>query len=359
MAAVSAFSLDQAALHGVWTADALSREGAGTVASGHAALDAELPGGGWPLGALIELLQPAPTAAVWPLLWPALARRLQAEEAELACVSAHSSRQAGAAASPARTRRVVLLNPPHEPCLPAFAAAGMVAAQLLWLAPPTPATRLWAAEQALRCQDVAALVAWLPGVRVAELRRLQQAAAQTGTLLFVLRPEGSMRDAATPARLRLRVGAVLAPAPGRPKLRLVGTDDVPGAQPAMAGAGGLPRLRVDLLKRRGPPLGDPLWLPVCDPALAAVLQAALGQAPFRAEFLPEAATDAGVRASPEGGSVSPLRRRPQAPRPGAAGRASKPAPAAAPAHAGARRAAADAAGGEGGHALAGASVAAA
>ena len=77
MAAVSAFSLDSAALAGVWTADALGREGAGTIATGHALLDAELPDGGWPLGALIELLQPAPTTAIWPLLGPALARRLR------------------------------------------------------------------------------------------------------------------------------------------------------------------------------------------------------------------------------------------------------------------------------------------
>lgn len=359
MAAASAFSLDQSALHGVWTADTLSREGAGTVASGHAALDAELPGGGWPLGALIELLQPAPTAAVWSLLWPALARRLQAGEAGPARVSARSSRQADATASPARTRRVVLLNPPHEPCLPAFAAAGIPAWQLLWLAPPTPAARLWAAEQALRCQDVVALVAWLPHVRVAELRRLQQAAAQTGTLLFVLRPDGSVPDAATPARLRLRVGAALAPAPGRPKLRLVGADDVPGAEPVMEGAGGLPRLRVDLLKRRGPPLDDPLWLPVCGPALATVLEAALGQAPLRDAFRLEIAMGADARMPGESGSVSPLRRRPQAPRPGAAGRTSEPALAAAPARTGVRQAVAGTAGGEGGHALAGASVAAA
>ncbi|HRN75184.1 MAG TPA: hypothetical protein PKW58_04890, partial [Ottowia sp.] len=200
--------LSSSLLTSVWRADELVRGAGEVVSSGHAALDAELPGGGWPLGALIELLQPSPTAAVWPLLWPALARRLQAGEAGQARASVRNSRQA-ATASTARNSRVVVLNPPHEPCLPAFAAAGIPAAQLLWLAPSTPAEQLWAAEQALRCQDVAALVAWLPRVRVAELRRLQQAAAQTGTLLFVLQPDGSVRDAATPARLRLRVGAAL------------------------------------------------------------------------------------------------------------------------------------------------------
>jgi protein ImuA len=349
--------LSSSLLTSVWRADELVRGAGEVVSSGHAALDAELPGGGWPLGALIELLQPSPTAAVWPLLWPALARRLQAGEAGPARASVRNSRQAAAAASAARNSRVVVLNPPHEPCLPAFAAAGIPAAQLLWLAPSTPAEQLWAAEQALRCQDVAALVAWLPRVRVAELRRLQQAAAQTGMLLFVLRPDGGVRDAATPARLRLRVGAALPPPPGRPKLRLVGVGGVPDAEPATAC--GLPQLRIELLKRRGPPRDAPLWLPACGPALAAVLQAALGQEPRRDEPPHDAATDAGGPVPRASASVTPLRQRAKAPQPGARGRSSRPALAAAPASTGSRRATADAVHGEGGHALAGASVAAA
>lgn len=348
--------LSSSLLTSVWRADELVRGAGEVVSSGHAALDAELPGGGWPLGALIELLQPSPTAAVWPLLWPALARRLQAGEAGQARASVRNSRQA-ATASTARNSRVVVLNPPHEPCLPAFAAAGIPAAQLLWLAPSTPAAQLWAAEQALRCQDVAALVAWLPRVRVAELRRLQQAAAQTGTLLFVLQPDGSVRDAATPARLRLRVGAALPPPPGRPKLRLVGVGGVPDAEPTTAC--GLPQLRIDLLKRRGPPRDAPLWLPACGPALAAVLQAALGQALRRDEPPHDAAADASGQVPRASGSVTPLRQRSKAPRPGAPGPSSRPALAVAPASTDARRAAADAVHGEGGHALAGASVAAA
>lgn len=225
---------------GIWPAAELARGAGPTVASGHAALDAELPGGGWPRGALVELLQPVPDAPVWPLLLPAVAARQQAS---------------GGA--------VVLVNPPHEPFVPLLAAAGVAPRQLLWLRADTPAAQSWGAEQALRCADVAAVLAWLPHARTAELRRLQQAAAQTGALLFVLRPEGRAADAASPARLRLRVaGAVRAPE--RPRLRLVG-EDGPSAQPP-----DWPALRVDLLKRRGPPLAEPLWLPVCSAAVAAL-----------------------------------------------------------------------------------------
>ena len=58
-----------------------------------------------------------------------------------------------------------------------------------------PAARLWACEQALRCAEVAAVLAWLPRARVGELRRLQLAAAQHESLLFVFRPESAAQAA--------------------------------------------------------------------------------------------------------------------------------------------------------------------
>jgi len=48
-------SLD--AIHpGLWRASQLGRASGRTVETGYAALSAELPGGGWPEGALVELL---------------------------------------------------------------------------------------------------------------------------------------------------------------------------------------------------------------------------------------------------------------------------------------------------------------
>ncbi len=265
MAPLPAFSadvsVDPAALQGVWTADALAAASTGVVGTGHARLDAELPGGGWPLGALIEVLQPAADGAVWSLLLPALAQRAQAG-------------------------RVALVNPPHEPYVPALAAAGVPPRQLLWLRPPTPPAQAWASEQALRCQDVAATLAWLPGVHVADLRRLQQAAAQTGSLLFVLRPERRAALAASPARVRLRVAAAWPAAGAAAGLRLIGTDAKEDAAPSDEATldGPVPRLRVDLLKRRGPPRAQPLWLPACGSSVQNATRAVWAQAQDRVKL---------------------------------------------------------------------------
>lgn len=209
-------------VQGIWRADALGQTGEAVCATGHAALDAELPGGGWPLGALTELLQLAPTDPLWPLLLPALAQR------------------------PAR---LVLVAPPLPPFMPALAAGGVPAEAVLCVQASDAPARLWACEQALRCADVAAVLAWLPQARPAELRRLQLAAARQGSLLFVLRP-AALAQAASPARLRL----------------LLDTRPAAPGQPAT--------LAVHLLKRRGPPGTRPVLLPAHGPALATLLAAA-------------------------------------------------------------------------------------
>ncbi|APW47500.1 hypothetical protein [Rhodoferax antarcticus] len=49
-----------------------------TLPSGHAALDAQLPGGGWPVGASCEILQPQAGQGEWRLLLPALRSLTQA-----------------------------------------------------------------------------------------------------------------------------------------------------------------------------------------------------------------------------------------------------------------------------------------
>lgn len=191
----------------VWPAHALSRAALPVLATGEAALDAQLPGGGWPIGALTEILQPPGVHSEWRLLLPALAR--------------------------SGLGPVLLVGAPHLPFAPALAAQGMAAARLLWVQAGGPAARLWACEQALRCAEVSAVLAWLPQARSEQLRRLQMAAAEYSKLLFVMRP-ASAQDEASPAALRLFV---------RPQ--------TPTAVDA---------LQVQLLKRRGPPLAQPLQL---------------------------------------------------------------------------------------------------
>lgn len=207
-----------AALPQVWRAAKLGRAEGAVLSTGHATLDAQLPGGGWPLGAMIEILQEQVAAHEWQLLLPALAHL------------------AGTRSGP-----IVLVGAPYVPFGPALAARGLPPERLLWVDAAAPAARLWACEQALRCADVAAVLAWLPQARASALRRLHMAAQGGGKLLFVFRHAAAQHESCA-ASLRLRLG-------------------------------GLEAMTVDILKRRGPPLPTPLVLPARAPRLAALLAA--------------------------------------------------------------------------------------
>lgn len=205
----------------VWRGTELAAREDQVLSTGLPALDAVLPGGGWPVGHLVELLQAQPQQHVWRLLVPALAQAVQ--------------RQAGP---------VVLVGPPHPVFAPSLAAQGLPAQRLLWVRAGASSARLWAAEQALRCAETAAVLAWLPQAQAAELRRLHLAAQQQRRLLFVFRPQAA-RGHSSPARLRL----------------LLESGDA---------------LKVHVLKRRGPPLASPVLLAPLPALLSEWLQARQG-----------------------------------------------------------------------------------
>lgn len=212
------------ALPQVWRASALAGPVEGARPSGHAALDAQLPGGGWPAAGLVELLQDRAARHDWALLLPALAGLLMS--------------------SPKAGRPVVLVGSPQapvglEPFGPALAAGGVPPQCLLWVQPGSDAQRVWACEQAVRCADVVAVLAWLPVVRAEVLRRLHLQAVSHHKPLFVFRSLLA-QQAASPAPLRLLIS-------------------------------GGDTLQVHVLKRRGPPLEHPVVLPAYAPALAALL----------------------------------------------------------------------------------------
>ena len=120
----------------LWRATQLAQGSARCVATGHDALSGQLPGGGWPQGALIELLQPHPGIGEVRLLQPALARLDAA-------------------------RAIALVQPPHEPHIACWSQWRLDPAQLLWVDPATPEDALWAAEQILRHGTCGALLCWL------------------------------------------------------------------------------------------------------------------------------------------------------------------------------------------------------
>jgi hypothetical protein len=145
--------------------------------TGLAALDQELPWGGWPSGSLSELLGARPGDG-FGLVLPALAR-LSAEP-----------------------RWLLLIDPPLQPFAPALAARGLALERLVVVR--AGERRAWAAEQGLRSGACAAVLLWGGRWETAALRRLQLAAATGDALAFLFRDLAAGRGA-SPAPLRLQV----------------------------------------------------------------------------------------------------------------------------------------------------------
>lgn len=138
------------------------------IATGHAALDERLLGGGWPRSGLIELLMPRIGVGEFELLRPALQ---------------HLSQKPGLQ---------LWVDPPLTPYPPALLQAGLRLEQLVIVRPRSAAEWLWCCEQALRSGACSALLAW-PGkhqLRYAELRKLQVAAADSRGVTILLRVLG-------------------------------------------------------------------------------------------------------------------------------------------------------------------------
>jgi hypothetical protein len=154
-----------------------SRAAVQTLSTGFPALDAALPGGGWPCHGLVEILTPAPGVGELYLLLPALA----------------------ALSRLAPARWCAWISPPHEPFAPALEAHGVALDRMLVVRTHLP---LWAQEQALRSGASAMVLAWLPRASPRAIRRLQLAAEQ-GRALGVLYRSQRFADVASPAMLRV------------------------------------------------------------------------------------------------------------------------------------------------------------
>jgi len=162
----------------VWRGQAHAR-GAGDASqpSGHPALDARLPGGGWPPSALTELLLHADGGGELGLLWPSLGLLTR------------------------QGRHVVLVAPPWQPHAPAWARAGIDLAYLHCIRADARQAA-WAAEQCLRSAACAAVVCWPQRNDDRSLRRLQVAAEHGQCLGFALR-DARHANNPSPAALRL------------------------------------------------------------------------------------------------------------------------------------------------------------
>ncbi len=189
----------------LWLASQLAHSTTRCIDTGHPALSAQLPGGGWPSGTLIDLLPQQPGIGELRLLRPALQKVAK--------------------------KRIVMLQPPHPPQALALAAMGLQPSQLVWIRSSRSTDALWAAEQVLRSGSCGALLFWQSHARGETLRRLHLAAQSAETLFFMLRPLAAAQDS-SPAPLRLSL------------------------RPAAGG------LEIGFVKRRGPQRDAPLFLPL-------------------------------------------------------------------------------------------------
>lgn len=173
--------VDPARLPGVWRAGEIDLALPAGVSSGHARLDIELPGGGWPRGALTEILHDGSGLGEVSLLFGALK------------------------AVAGEGRAIAWINPPHLPYAPALASAGVPLDSCLVVRPASAEDVLWSIDQALRSGACGAALFWLPEkTDYAWLRRLQMAAESGRTLAVLFRP-ASAAALATPAHLRALV----------------------------------------------------------------------------------------------------------------------------------------------------------
>lgn len=145
--------------------------------TGFADLDALLPHGGWPHGALTELLIPAEGVGELALLMPTLSRVTRAG------------------------RLVALIAPPFCPYAPAWQRAG-VDLRHLEIVHADPRGALWAFEQCLRSAAFAAVLGWPANADGPALRRLQVAADSGECLGFAVRDS---RHAGNPSPAALRI----------------------------------------------------------------------------------------------------------------------------------------------------------
>ncbi|HRG70390.1 MAG TPA: SOS cell division inhibitor SulA, partial [Thauera aminoaromatica] len=111
---------------------------------------------------------------------------------------------------------IVCIAPPLLPYAPALANAGVPLARLLVVRPERREDLLWAARQALLSGSCACVLAWPQRIDNAGLRRLQLAAEESATPLFLFRP-GSVAGQPSPAVLRI----ALAPQPEGLQLRIL------------------------------------------------------------------------------------------------------------------------------------------
>lgn len=157
------------------------------LASGYPLLDQRLVGGGWPRGALVEILCTALGSGELQLLQPLLAKTMST------------------------TEWLLWATPPALPYAPALQRWCWPLHQQLWLTEKDPQAALWAVEQSLRSGCCRHVLAWLDAgpepLSNSELRRLQLAAEQGQAQCWLFR-HPAMLQHRSPAAIRIELASI-------------------------------------------------------------------------------------------------------------------------------------------------------
>lgn len=174
----------------VWRGAAHAVPGVSGLSSGYEKLDRHLPGGGWPLQALTEILTEEYGVGELQLLMPALAR-LSAEDP---------------LTDLGEPGWIAWIAPPFQPYPPALKEWGINLSRLLIVRPKSDGDILWSAEQALSSGTCAAVLLWPPLLSDQDSRRLQLAAEKGESWAVAFRPRAARRQPSA-AALRIEMHA--------------------------------------------------------------------------------------------------------------------------------------------------------
>jgi len=163
----------------VWRGSSQSNARIG-VRSGYPRLDRCLPGGGWPLEALTEILIGQYGIGELRLLMPALAQ-LSTNNGQ----NHNGQNHSGVFTEPGW---IAWIAPPFQPYAPALQQCGIDLSRLLIVRPKDDSDLLWSAEQALSSGSCAAVLLWPHTLDDQGSRRLQLAAEKGHSWAIAFRP---------------------------------------------------------------------------------------------------------------------------------------------------------------------------
>lgn len=155
-----------------------------TQATGFATLNGVLPAGGWPVGALTEIISRQDGIGEVSLTLPAIRQFCRTQ------------------------RRVIFIDPPFAPDPPALHGRGLSLQLVLWVSTKGEEERIWTARQLLREKATGAVLLWSATGDERNLRKLQLAAEAGQGLCFLFRGTSALKIS-SPAALRIELSPAM------------------------------------------------------------------------------------------------------------------------------------------------------